>query len=80
MSKPKHNPEEYISKKYNSWTIVRQLDPDNNPRMYEVRCDCGFIRSHSLSTILYGASKSCASCGHRKHLRTRRSKEYTGWK
>jgi hypothetical protein len=71
--------------KYNRWTILKEIEPVNNRRYFECRCDCGNVKSVRLGLIRNGQSKSCGCLitETQKLLRTTHGRtgtlEYKSW-
>ena len=56
-----------VGERINSWTIIwRENDPTKKDGLSPdvlVRCKCGRVEMHNLTTLRYGRSEACNDCG-----------------
>jgi len=64
--------------KFQSWTVLKQVESEEKRKHYEVQCDCGFIRVLKGVRLRFGDSIGCRKCGSTKHGLTH-SKTYSTW-
>lgn len=56
----KLKPEDYIGKKYNHLTVIRQTDKKKGSSyLWEFRCDCGNTYYNIMSYVKNNSVKSC---------------------
>lgn len=48
-------------------TIIKEIERKNKKRRFEVKCDCGKIKSVSLGNLLNGSTISCGCIKAKKH-------------
>lgn len=67
--------------KFGRWTVVKEISPRQNHRMFECQCECGTIQKVGRQPLSRGGSKSCGCL--RKELSTHhglwKSPEYHAW-
>lgn len=83
--------EDKIGLKFHRWTVLGFSHRENKPKgasyLWVCQCECGNVRSHTLSTLQRGDSKSCGCLTkdrakelHTKHGHgSNRSQEYVAW-
>ena len=73
----KYNLDEYIGKKFNKLTIIKEVKNDKLKTYVLCQCDCGSKKEMQMYNVIKGNSKSCGSCKYKGHYNSRIRITYT---
>ena len=54
--------------RFGRWTVLKKDESKNRNVYWLCQCDCGRVASVTGSSLRYGRSTKCRSCGSRGHL------------
>jgi hypothetical protein len=57
-----HNPDEYISRKFRSWTLIGYAGTKGRMHNYNVKCECGTERIYSIEALRVNRVKENCGC------------------